>query len=596
MTRYRLVLLILLSLKLAACGGGSSAPPPKQTPSAPLAISAGGPPVGVVGELYVVQTCQDATADGQALCTHFFALIATGGVTPYAWSWTPAPGSSLPPGLNIQSGVIGYNGNINAPIQGTLIGGTPTAAGTYNVVAIVTDSEVPAKKSSTQYSFSIVLPPAAVVSQPPAPFYAVNQPYRLELFAAGEADPYTWSETGALPAGLTIGALSGATGVISGTPTAVGSFPIELTAKDKYGQTTAPVDFTVQIYPHGFYATGSMAVPRSSGHTATLLPDGKVLVAGLPDTGVINAEVYDPVAGSFSPTGDVIDGRSGHGATLLNNGKVLLTGGFHFQILATAEFFDPATGTFSSTNGPMATARSQHTSTLLNDGRVLVAGGTDESNNAISGAELFDPVAGTFSSTGNLVVARTGHTATLLNDGRVLIAGGESPGVLSPLIPDVQIYDPTAGTFSAAGNMVSARFGHTATLLPNGKVLIVGGSLLETAELFDPASNSFTAVTGVMETGRTTHTATLLNDGTVLIAGGDIDKIGFIFHPFSAEIFDPATATFSSTGGSLTADRYGHTATILQNGRVLITGGFGAVTSQDGTEASGPTATAEVYQ
>jgi hypothetical protein len=603
MNLYRLTLLVLLSLELAACGGGSSAPPSNPTPpAAPLAVTTAVPFAGVVGDPYVFYTCQGATSASSLLCTQVFALTATGGVTPYSWTWAPAPGSSLPPGLGIKAGVIGYNnGIVSDPIQGTLISGTPTTAGTYKVVATVTDSQVPPKTSSAQYTFSITLPPAPVVSQPLTPFYAVNQPYQVELSAKGEGDPFTWTETGPLPTGLTISALSGSTGLISGTPTVVGSFPIQITAKDKYGQTSTPVDFTVQIYPHGFYATGSMAHPRSSGHTATLLPDGKVLVAGLPDIGVITAEVYDPVAGTFSTPGDMVDGRSGHGATLLNNGKVLLTGGFHFQILATAELFDPATETFSSTNGPMATARSVHTSTLLNDGRLLVAGGTDESNNAISKAELFDPVAGTFSPTGDLIAARTGHTATLLNDGRVLLAGGQSPGVVSSPIPDAQIYDPVAATFSAAGNMVTARVGHTATLLPNGKVLIVGGqgdaaSPLATAELFDPATNSFTAVTAVMETGRTTHTATLLNDGTVLIAGGDLQSLEILFHPTSAEIFDPATAKFVSTGGQLTSDRYNHTATLLQSGHVLLTGGTGTITEQGGTVTSGATFTAEIYE
>jgi WD40 repeat protein len=335
---------------------------------------------------------------------------------------------------------------------------------------------------------------------------------------------------------------------------------------------------------HGFQVTGDMEIERAA-HTATLLANGKVLITGgFNNTdNLATAELYDPTAGSFTATGTMTTARSSHTATLLaqgpaaSNGKVLITGGSNGGFpLATAELFDPVTGTFTAT-GAMSELRLEHTATLLANGKVLLACGT-----ADNVAELFDPSTGTFTPTtgGMLTPGRWGCTATLLNDGTVLITGGrDDENVFSGgPINTAEQFDPSTGTFTATGPMTQFRYGHTATLLNNGKVLLAGGfngNSLQDAELFDPTTRTFSP-TGLMSSPRANHTATLLNDGTVLVAGGDNSTIlsGGIA---TAEVFDTATNMFMPTGSMGTA-RFFHTATLLNNGQVLITGGQTNVT------------------
>ena len=325
-----------------------------------------------------------------------------------------------------------------------------------------------------------------------------------------------------------------------------------------------------------FVLTGRMTSARAA-HTATLLNNGKVLVAGGNDntgTTLASAELYDPATGTFTATGSMTSPRYSHTATLLNNGMVLIAGGGNDNeagiIVASAELYDPATGTFTAT-GSMNNARDEHTATLLNNGKVLVTGGTDTDFDFAS-AELYDPATGTFTVTGSMDSARMLHAATLLNNGKVLVTGGE--GYASTLV-SAELYDPATGTFTVTGSMNKARFFHTATLLNNGKLLVTGGldddfanTILAGAELYDPATGTFT-VTGSMNNARDEHTATLLNNGMVLVAGG-YDNTGAVLA--GAELYDPATGTFTTTG-SLTSPRSSHTATLLNNGQVLVAGG-----------------------
>jgi Galactose oxidase, central domain len=402
-------------------------------------------------------------------------------------------------------------------------------------------------------------PPAS-----PTPFFidstappngVINVPFDFQFTAANGLQPFTWMETGGLPAGLVFSP----GGHLSGVPTASGSFPITVSVKDSLGHSSATPVEIFQIFTRGFQATGDMGTARTS-HTATLLTNGKVLVAGGTNN-VVNlgtAELFDPAAGTFTATGAMTEPRSQHTATLLTNGKVLLAGGTNDN---SAELFDPATGTFTAT-GPMTEPRSQHTATLLTNGKVLLAGGTADNS-----AELFDPTTGSFAATGGMTTGdRFSPTATLLSDGTVLIAGGDAGGFdrILTAITSAELFNPGTETFTATASMTSQRSQHTATLLTNGKVLLAGGAGDDSAELFDPATATFTAA-GVMTQSRSQHTATLLNDGTVLVTGGSNDGR-------STELYDPTTNKFM-TASSMGTARFAHTATPLTNGQVLITGG-----------------------
>ncbi len=367
-----------------------------------------------------------------------------------------------------------------------------------------------------------------------------------------------------------------------------------------------------------FTPTGSMTQPRG-GHSATLLPNGKVLIVngGQLDIDdllvpINSAEVFDPSQGTFTTTGAPCRTREFHTATLLANGKVLIAGGTNFNgyptwlpSTATSELYDPAAGTFTAT-GNMSVGRTNHTATLLPDGRVLIAGGstsigsgTSTTTQILASTEIYNPGTGTFSPGGDMSSPRAGQTATMLPSGKVLIVGGQNnQGALATS----ELYDPQTNSFVPSGSMSGPRTGHTSTLLTNGKVLVVGGGSagnltpgeiaaaspwLATAELYDPNTNTF-AITGSMHDARIAHTASLLSDGTVLVIGGFKDYVGsptWLGYESldSAEIYDPATASFSATG-PMNTTRFWQTATVLPDGAVLVTGGVGSDLTRASTE------------
>lgn len=309
-----------------------------------------------------------------------------------------------------------------------------------------------------------------------------------------------------------------------------------------------------------FVTTGSMNVNRI-WHTATLLDNGKVLVAGALNGiyRLASAELYDPSTSTWTSTGSLNVARCLHTATLLNNGKVLVVAGEGGGDPVSAELYDPATGIWSNT-GNMNVARSVPTATLLNNGEVLVAGG--QNGDAIASAELYDPSTGTWSTTGSMNVARATHTATLLNNGKVLVAGGY---VDSSTIASAELYDPVTGIWSTTGSMNAVRQFHTATLLNNGKVLVAGGYGLSSAELYDPVAGTW-STTGNMNVTRNYHTATLLSNGKLLVEGG--------YGLSSTELYDPVAGTWSTTG-NMNVARYYHAATLLNDGKVLLVAGEG---------------------
>jgi uncharacterized repeat protein (TIGR01451 family) len=233
-----------------------------------------------------------------------------------------------------------------------------------------------------------------------------------------------------------------------------------------------------------------------------------------------------------------------------------------------------ASGSWSSTGG-MTTARSSHTATLLLDGRVLVTGGENLTDGALATAEIYDPQQGTWSSAGTMATSRRDHTATWLPNGKVLVSGGYtyvqgSPG-FTPL-QSAELYDPVFNSWSSAAPMSSPRFGHTATLLPNGNVLVIGGNdglhHLATAEIYDSAQGTWSTIASMSE-ARGNHTATLTNDDRILVAGGwdSSTNLGSA----TAERFDQNLGWLPA--GSMSVARISHTATLLPDGTVLVAGG-----------------------
>jgi N-acetylneuraminic acid mutarotase len=292
--------------------------------------------------------------------------------------------------------------------------------------------------------------------------------------------------------------------------------------------------------------TGSLEQERNR-HTATRLNNGKVLVVGGEDYLKLrlgSAELYDPETGTWSATGSLNTPRSGHTAIRLANGKVLVVGGAATDPwTSSAELYDPESGTWTPT-GFLNTLRSSHTATLLDDGRVLVVGGSSYSPPLLASAELYDPGTGTWSLTGSLETARSGHTAVLMADGKVIVSGGTTrSGILISWLSSAEIYDPEKGSWSTTGSLEIERSAHTLSLLPGGKVLATGGTHWTTyqdaiaiTEIYDPKTEVW-SLAAPLETARWGHTATPLPDGRILVAGG--------YHPYllslaSAELCKPS--------------------------------------------------------
>jgi len=357
-------------------------------------------------------------------------------------------------------------------------------------------------------------------------------------------------------------------------------------------QLLAPIAVVNQALDHAAPApvnifatsgTATMNIARRSA-TATLLPNGKVLIAGGADINgdaFAGTELYDPASNSFATSGTATMNvaRYRATATLLSNNKVLIAGGedSNGAALGSTELYDPITNSFAASGtATMNIARGTATATLLPNGKVLIAGGFGAIGDLAS-TELYDPASNSFAISGTPTMSSTryGATATLLPNGLVLIAGGTD---ISGPVTSTDLYDPATNTFAATGTatMNVARYYATATQLPNNKVLIAGGygyaGVLNSTELYDAASNSFaTSGTATMNAARNFYqTATLLPNGDVLIAGGE----GAHGDLSSTELYTPSSNSFATSGtAAMNVARDSATATLLPNGEVLIAGG-----------------------
>jgi hypothetical protein len=370
----------------------------------------------------------------------------------------------------------------------------------------------------------------------------------------GASNTATFSVTPVLPAAATVLILGGQT--VSSTP---------LASAEVFAAASS-----------SFSGAGTMRVARYRP-TASLVSTAAgaaILIAGGLDasgTGIPTAETYQVAGKTFgAATLGMQCAHVGHTATVLQNGKVLIAGRVGTTIAACAELYDPATATFTPT-GSMKIPVSNHAAVLLSNGKVLIVGGTADGTSCRScvstnSAELYDPTTGTFVLTGSLTSGRSSPTATLLPSGQVLITGGGVNPTSGPL-RTAELYDPVAGTFSSiASTMTVERQFHTATLLTTGQVLLVGGLTkvgavaTASADLYDPSTNTFHA-TGAMTSARLYHTATDLGNGVILVAGGITSPTGM--GESTAELYDPTTGVFTPTGG-LATGRYGAAASPLQ--------------------------------
>ncbi|MFZ0431154.1 MAG: kelch repeat-containing protein, partial [Candidatus Acidiferrales bacterium] len=485
------------------------------------------------------------------------------------------------------SSTVKFNGTSAAPSSWSasrIVVAVPSAATTGNLVVHTSGVDVGAG------SFRIV----GITSLAVSPANLTLPIYSVQRFTAVATNSDQTTEDISTSVSWTSSATS--VGTIDPTGVLTSIAQGQTTVQATFSSFTGSTALTIQ--GRSFVPVATLIQARQE-NTATLLPNGTVLIAGgyggyagsgSYDT-LSSAEIYDPTAKSVSSTnGWLSTPRQGHSATLLPNGKVLLAsgetpmGGGYYDDTPTAELYDPSAGTFTPT-GNLNTARDGHAAVLLPNGTVLIVGGYlfDEGDfNGTASAEIYDPSTGQFTPTGSLSVARGGCTATLLNSGKVLVAGGaDGFSVWSTS----EIYDPSTGQFSPGPDLPTPLYGQSATLLSNGTVMLAGGttSWMSSAQqnvlIYDPTANTFSPIQS-MAVARDSQTSTTLNDGTILILAGDLSYNNYS----TAELFQPSSQTFVGAGATVnnlagcsgctsTPGIVLHTATLLNDGTVFVAGG-----------------------
>jgi hypothetical protein len=470
---------------------------------------------------------------------------------------TPTPTASTVSVGDVVHFTATTNGSANSAVTWSATGGsfsgsnwTAPPAGSYTITA---SSVSPSGYSANTTTNVVNLPSVSSFTASPVAISPGDSSNLQANYSGGTAT-------------VTPGNISPVSGVPFSTGSLVSTTTYTLTVVSAAGKSTNKT-VTVNVVQGNSNAGSNLGASRV-GHTVTLLADGRVLIAGGSSTA--NADISDVQGQNISATSAMQSVRYYHTATLLANGQVLLTGGADVNGAAqnTAELFNPAGNTFTSTSGAMTTARQKHFASLMDDGRVLIAGGIDANGSALASAEIYDAVAGTFSAAPSMSAASESGSATPLQNGTVLLAGGDN---ISAANGSAQTFN--GASFSGALALADARSQHTATLLQGGNVLLAGGTdlanALNTVETF--YGSSFSQNSTAMSEARYGHSANLLASGLVLLTGGSSDgstplSDSLLFDPFDA------STPYWSTGGLNTA-RFKPASTILRNGHVLITGG-----------------------
>ncbi len=459
-------------------------------------------------------------------------LNAIGGTPPYTWS---APSGGLSPAaLNPTTGVISF---------------TPAITGPVNFVAQVTDSSNPQRTVTRSLRINLVQPLAVTTASPLATGTQGANYGPITLSAGGGTPPYGWTP-------VTVNGISlSNSGVVSGTPTTNGPFSLPAQVTDS-GSPPQAASSTITFSVIG-PAAGLTFTPQPTGGAGGV--PFNVAVQVMDNFGAVIPGVNITLAIQNNPSGGTLSPAPGKSLTVMTDAVGIATFSVSIDRGATA-LGCPANGY-----------------TLIAN----ISGGPSLVSNC------FGIIAGFAPTTGAMGAGRISPTATLLNNGKVLVTGGGIGGVISDVttLNTAELYDPATKTFASTGNMNAHRYGHTATLLQDGTVLVVGGSTIVSAEIYNPGTGIFTPTTGAPNFQRFFHSATLLNDGTVLIAGGSPSLLG--------EIYNPATGTFSTTTGSMTAARSFHAATPLNNCCTLT--GNGLVLLSGGSGSSGVQSTSEYY-
>jgi Kelch motif len=576
-----LILITFLSLTCAGCGGGQAAS---------------------VTSLHSAQlSIQPSSVNLSTTSTQQFTITGAPVGAAVSWAVNGVVGGSA------ATGTISSSGMYQAPAA------VPTAAITISAtVAGITIGPTATVTVTASTSGPLTISPSTVTVLLPA-----TQQFQVSGAGSGSV---TWSVNQVVGGNATVGTISNS-GLYT-PPLTVPSGLVEIEAKSQSPSSTATAAITLQYPPVTISLIAPAQIPAGTvsedltvsgtgfGTFSQVTINGGIVAFGsvtstqlivhvpqsdmlFATTLLVNVTNPTPGGGQDALGVQVVGGppsmttpRSGHTATLLNNGKVLVAGGSNSSAagingLDTAELYDPVSQTFTPTQSTMTTPRTGHTATLLSDGTVLLAGGNNST--AAMSAEIYVPTTDSFHATGNMTTARGAHAAALLLNGKVLIVGGDSVNAVFLTPGTAELFDPSTGAFTATGNTNYFRGGPTATLLLDGTVLVAGGIEdggiglidLNSAELYDPNAGTFTLV-GNMTIGRADHTATRLNDGTVLITGGDATHLAEVFS--SAQIYTPASRTFVSVG-SMAFQRTSHTATLRSTGKVQVIGGtLGATT------------------